>query len=257
MENLETIELAKDKIRKFFNKKGVSEVEVSNKIKILNGTINFRNLLKLEYVGEEYPLPQTYLFSLEEEYVHSQFGVFTFVEVYDYNEKGDPIQKIVCEFILKGDDRIISALNNELINSFGFSSPMVLNHEDICKKYSISSITEQVRLRINQNLGNTVTIKSYPKSEMSNWFVKSTETEYLIKETLLNGLPTIKFSQLINDSDAMMYNFQSYDGSRMKDFLIKNFQGERIYQELTKLSNLDLEERFLGYIDLNNLSKSL
>ena len=257
MENLEEIELAKDKIRKFFNKKGVSEVEVTNKIKILNGTLNFRNLLKLEYDGLEYPLPQTYLFSLEEEYVHSQFGVFTFVEVYDYNEKGDPIQKLLCEFILKGEDRIISALNNELINSLGFSSPMVLNHEDICRKYSITNITDQIRIKINQNLGNTVTIKHYPKIEMSNWFVKSTESDYMIRETLLNGLSTFKFSQLINDSDAFIYNFQSYDNSRMKDFLIKNFDGERIYGEVGQISKLDLEERFLGQIDLNNLIKSL
>lgn len=257
MENLEAIEILKDKIRKFFNKKGVSEIEISNNIKILNGTLNFKNILKLEYNGLEYPLPQTYLFSLEEEYVHSQFGVFTFVEVYDYNDNGDPIQKWMCEFILKGEDKIVNALNNELVNSFGFSSSMVLNHEDICKKYSITSINDQIRMRINQNLGNSVTIKNFPKTELANWFVKSTETDYMIRETLLNGLSTIKFSQMINDSNAFIYSFQTYNNGQIKDSLLKNFEGERIYGELNEISKLDLEERFFGQIDLNNLSKSL
>ena len=64
MENAEKIELLKNKVIAFFSKKGVEEVNVSNKVKMLNGSLNFNNVLKFELNGTEYPLPQTSLFNL-------------------------------------------------------------------------------------------------------------------------------------------------------------------------------------------------
>ena len=45
MENEEKIELLKNKIIAFFYKKGVEEVNVQNKVMMLNGTLNFNNIL--------------------------------------------------------------------------------------------------------------------------------------------------------------------------------------------------------------------
>ena len=226
MENTELIDFLKTKLRGFFDKKGVEEIEIGNNSKILNGSVNFNNLLKFEFNGLEYPLPETTLFSLEPYYMKSQFGVYTFSEIFEYHENGDPIKKLVCEFILKGDERMMSIVNSEIINSLGFSIPMTLNHQDILRKYTTNKIDDDIRIRINSNLGNVVTIKNYPIEEYSNWFVKSINNEYQYKETILN------------------------------DILIDNFLTERVYNEINEIYNLDLEERFLGQIDLIQLSKS-
>jgi len=256
MENTELIESLKNKLRAFFDKKGGEEIEIGNKPKILNGSVNFNNLLKFEYDGLEYPLPQTQLFSLENHYIKSQFGVYTFSEVFEYSENGDPHQKLICEFILKGDERMMSIVNHELINSLGFSIPMTLTHQDILRKYSVNKLDDNIRTRINYNLGNVVTIKNFPNEEVSNWFVKLVDNEYLYKETILNGHQTIKYLQLINDKEAFYYNFQTYNNNQVRETLMGNFDTGRIYDEVTGIYNLELEERFLGQIDLVQLSKS-
>ena len=48
MENAEKIELIKNKIIAFFSKKGVEEVNLSNKVMMLNGSLNFNNILKFD-----------------------------------------------------------------------------------------------------------------------------------------------------------------------------------------------------------------
>ena len=255
MENAEKIELLKNKVIAFFSKKGVEEVNVSNKVKMLNGSLNFNNVLKFELNGTEYPLPQTSLFNLEPEYLKSQFGVFTFVNVYEYDLNGNPIEKLVCEFILKGEDRIINAVNSELVNALGFSIPVTLNYEDILRKYSVGKMDETIKYRLNTNIGNVVTIKNFPINEHSNWYIKSLNNEYQIRETILNGFSSIMYYQLIDDSEALRYSFQTFNNSSVRENMMSNFESSVFYEELNNLCQLQLEERFLGRIDLTQLLK--
>jgi hypothetical protein len=255
MENAEKIELLKNKVIAFFSKKGVEEVNVSNKVKMLNGSLNFNNVLKFELNGTEYPLPQTSLFNLEPEYLKSQFGVFTFVNVYEYDLNGNPIEKLVCEFILKGEDRIINAVNSELVNALGFSIPVTLNYEDILRKYSVGKMDETIKYRLNTNIGNVVTIKNFPINEHSNWYIKSLNNEYQIRETILNGFSSIMYYQLIDDSEALRYSFQTFNNQSVRENMMSNFESSVFYEELNNLCQLQLEERFLGRIDLTQLLK--
>jgi hypothetical protein len=255
MENAEKIELIKNKIIAFFSKKGVEEVNLSNKVMMLNGSLNFNNILKFEMVGLEYPLPQTSLFNLEFDYVKSQFGVFTFVNVYEYDSNGNPIEKIVCEFILKGEDKIMNAVNSELANALGFSIPVTLNYEDILRKYSVVKMDDTIKYRLNTNIGNVVTIKNFPTNEHSNWFIKSLNNEYQVRETILNGFSSIMYYQLIDDREALRYNFQTFNNSNVRETMLNNFDSPSFYDELNNVCQLDLEERFLGRIDITQLLK--
>jgi hypothetical protein len=51
-------------------------------------------------------------------------------------------------------------------------------------------------------------------------------------------------------------SFQSYDNGKLKDTLLKEFTGERVYGEVNKLNEINLSHRFLGQLDLGQLSKS-
>ena len=48
MENYEVIEFLKDKLRTFFRKRGIFEVDVQNSVSILNGSLDTKNIIKLD-----------------------------------------------------------------------------------------------------------------------------------------------------------------------------------------------------------------
>ena len=79
------------------------------------------------------------------------------------------------------------------------------------------------------------------------------EGEYQTREVILNGYPTIQYYQLVEN---LLDNFQSYDNGKLKDTLLKEFTGDRVYGEINKLSEINLTHRFLGQLDLFQLSKS-
>ena len=152
-----------------------------------------------------------------------------------------------------GGDLAINKFNSDIITSFGLSIPMTLNYVDILRKYSVDRITDDIRFRINDGLGNSVTIKNPPVEESKNWFINMSEGEYQTREVILNGYPTIQYYQLVEN---LLDNFQSYDNGKLKDTLLKEFTGDRVYGEINKLSEINLTHRFLGQLDLFQLSKS-
>jgi hypothetical protein len=253
MDNYEVIEFLKDKLRTFFRKRGIFEVDVQNSVSILNGSLDTKNIIKFEHEGLKYPVPQTFVFSMEDDFSNSPNGVYCFTDVYHYDENNKPIQKIVCEFIMGGGDLAINKFNSDIITSFGLSIPMTLNYVDILRKYSVDRITDDIRLRINDGLGNSVTIKDAPVEESKNWFINMSEGEYQTKEVILNGHSTIHYYQLVEN---LLDNFQSFDNGKLKDVLLKEFDGERIYGEINKLDEINLTHRFLGQLDIMQLSKS-
>ena len=253
MDNYEVIEFLKDKLRTFFRKRGIFEVDVQNSVSILNGSLDTKNIIKFEHEGLQYPVPQTFVFSMEDDFSNSPNGVYCFTDVYHYDEKGKPVQKIVCEFIMGGGDLAINKFNSDIITSFGLSIPMTLNYVYILRKYSVDRITDDIRFRINDGLGNSVTIKNPPVEESKNWFINMSEGEYQTREVILNGYPTIQYYQLVEN---LLDNFQSYDNGKLKDTLLKEFTGDRVYGEINKLSEINLTHRFLGQLDLFQLSKS-
>ena len=79
--------------------------------------------------------------------------------------------------------------------------------------------------------------------------------EYQVRETILNGFSSIMYYQLIDDSEALRYNFQTFNNSGVRETMLNNFDSPSFYGELTNVCQLELEERFLGRIDMTQLLK--
>jgi hypothetical protein len=114
---------------------------------------------------------------------------------------------------------------------------------------------DTIKYRLNTNIGNVVTIKNFPINEHSNWFIKSLNNEYQVRETILNGFSSIMYYQLIDDSEALRYSFQTFNNSGVRETMLNNFDSPSFYGELSNVCQLELEERFLGRIDMTQLLK--
>ena len=148
MKDTKTYHELVQKLRTFFVTKNFIEVPSQSRLSILAACENPHSVKTFEYSGEIWPLPQTGQMWLEYELLKNPEWAGVFCISTSYREEKNPIpgrHELIFpmfEFESKGTMEDLLALELELLQFLGFSTPVEVNYEDVCKEYGGVKILE-------------------------------------------------------------------------------------------------------------------
>ncbi|HSW76863.1 MAG TPA: amino acid--tRNA ligase-related protein [Candidatus Saccharimonadales bacterium] len=240
------------KLREFFEKKGLVECYLQNRLSILAACEDPSNISTFQYVGQIWPQIQTNQMHLERVILTEpdpQPGYF--VTTTSYREEQNPIPNRHClifgmtEWELPCDFEKLIQFEKELLEHLGFgetSTYVEVNYVDMCEKYGVQEITHVEEQRLYEDYGPVVFLKHFPHP-YSFWNMKR-EGEIACKvDVILTGFETIGSAQRSCDPEEMRQSFRTISDGQYAQLLYDQFGHERVDKELEDYLSLKFTTR--------------
>ena len=264
MYNTKTYHVLVQKMREFFLQKGFLEVPTQSRLSILAACENPHSITTYNYCGEVWPLPQTGQMWLEFELLKNPEWNGVFCISTSYRQEANPIpgrHELIFpmfEFESKGTMKEMVKLESELLKHLGFSSPVEVNYDDVCKEYGGVEILEnEHEQKMWSEMGPVVSLQHFPRRTNPFWnmFQKADDT-FAKVDVILYGQETIGSAQRSCNVEEMKNNFYTIEDGKYCAKLFELFGRERVEAELEDFLKFEFFERFGGGIGMTRLARA-
>ena len=264
MYNTKTYHVLVQKMREFFLQKGFLEVPTQSRLSILAACENPHSITTYNYCGEVWPLPQTGQMWLEFELLKNPEWNGVFCISTSYRQEANPIpgrHELIFpmfEFESKGTMKEMVKLESELLKHLGFSSPVEVNYDDVCKEYGGVEILEnEHEQKMWSEMGPVVSLQHFPRRTNPFWnmFQKADDT-FAKVDVILYGQETIGSAQRSCNVEEMKNNFYTIEDGKYCAKLFELFGRERVEDELEDFLKFEFFERFGGGIGMTRLARA-
>ena len=264
IKNLKTYHSLVQLLREFFLQKGFIEVNTQSNLTILSACENPHSVTQFNYVGKVWPLPQTGQMILEEVLLSNPDIPGCFCISTSYRQEANPIpgrHELIFpmfEFESKGTMKEMVKLESELLKHLGFSSPVEVNYDDVCKEYGGVEILEnEHEQKMWSEMGPVVSLQHFPRRTNPFWnmFQKADDT-FAKVDVILYGQETIGSAQRSCNVEEMKNNFYTIEDGKYCAKLFELFGRERVEAELEDFLKFEFFERFGGGIGMTRLARA-
>jgi len=252
-------------MREYFQKKrGFIEVPCQSKLSILAACEDPRTISKFEFGGKDYPLPQTGQMTLEEVLLKNPEVDGVFCVSTSYRNEPNPIPGRhdlifpMFEFESKGDFEELKKTERELLEHLGFSFPVSLNYDKLCKKYNTKVLEAEHETKMQKDYGDSISLEIFPSRSHPFWNMKYLGNKSFAKaDVLLYGMETIGSAERSCNPEEMKCFFENVSNGEYKNLLFKKFGEERVMQELDEYLSLKMFPRYGAGIGFTRMARAM
>ena len=264
MKDTKTYHELVQKLRTFFVSKNFIEVPTQSRLSILAACENPHSVKTFEYGGEIWPLPQTGQMWLELELLKNPEWDGVFCISTSYREEQNPIpgrHELIFpmfEFESKGGMLHLLLLERELLQYLGFSEPVPVDYNEVCREYgNVSILEDEHESRMWKEKSEVVSLQNFPIRTNPFWNMKHNSDNIFNKvDVILFGQETIGSAERSCDVDEMREMFYSIENGAYCSKLFELFGKERVEKELEEFLSLDFFPRFGAGIGLTRLARA-
>ena len=264
MMNTQTYHKLVKKMRQFFLERNYKEVPTQSRLSILAACENPHSIVKYEFDGQEWPLPQTGQMWLEYELLKNPEWDGVFCISTSYRDEKTPIEgrhsKVfpMFEFESKGDMTTLIQLEKDLLEYLGFDTPIEKNYDDLCEEYGGVEILEnEHEQRMWNELGSSVSLQHFPLRTHPFWNMKHDNNGIFNKvDVILFGQETIGSAERSCDVEKMKEMFYTIENGGYANKLFELFGQERVEKELNDFLSFEFFPRFGGGIGMTRLARA-
>jgi aspartyl/asparaginyl-tRNA synthetase len=251
-------------MRTFFVNKNFIEVPSQSRLSILAACENPHSVKTFEYGGEIWPLPQTGQMWLEYELLKNPEWDGVFCISTSYREEKNPIpgrHELIFpmfEFESKGGMLHLLVLERELLRYLGFSEPVPVDYEQVCKEYGgVSILEDEHESRMWKEKSEVISLQNFPIRTNPFWNMKHNSDNIFNKvDVILFGQETIGSAERSCDVEKMREMFYTIENGGYSQKLFELFGKERVEKELEEFLSLDFFPRFGAGIGLTRLARA-
>lgn len=232
------------KVKGFFQKKGLIECFVQNRLSILAACEDPSTIGSFNYSGQCWPLLQTGQMHLEEillELGSDIPGIHCTTTSYRQEKKPVPGRHDLIfpmfEFEIPGDMQELIEFEKELLEHLGFGNkddfPEV-EYLDMCKKYGVDELDHCHEEQMYEDYGPVVFLKNFPESTSPFWNMNRCDNKELSKkvDVIVCGIETIGSAERSCDIDEMRHLFYTISDGEYANTLFNRFGKDRVEKEL-------------------------
>ncbi len=257
-----------NKVKSFFQQKGLIECHVQNRLSILAACEDPETISTFDYTGQCWPLPQTGQMHLEEillELGPDIDGIHCTTT--SYRQEPNPVLGRhdlifpMFEFEIPGDlDQLIS-FEKELLEYLGFgtkeSFPEV-DYVDMCTKYGVTELEHCHEKQLYEDYGPVVFLKYFPETTSPFWNMNRCKDTQLAKkvDVIICGIETIGSAERSCDTAEMKNLFHTISDGEYAKLLYGKFSKERVEKELNDFLALNFFTRSGAGMGVTRLIKS-
>lgn len=253
------------KLRKFFrDEKGFIEVPAQSRVSILAACEDPSTVTSFSVAGEKFPLPQTGQMWLEHELLKNPDlkGVFCVTTSYRDEKKVIPGRHDrvfpMFEFESVGGFEDLKTLVKEALEYLGFESPIEVQYEDMCKKYSVDILEAKEEEQIGKDYGDFVLLQKFPLRTHPFWNMKHAGEGIFNKlDVLLCGMETVGSAERSCNIGEMRQGFKTISDGGYAKLLFDNFSEERVLRELENYFSHNMIPRYGGGIGVTRLVRAM
>jgi aspartyl/asparaginyl-tRNA synthetase len=264
MKNTKTYHELVQKLRTFFVSKNFIEVPTQSRLSILAACENPHSVKTFEYGGEIWPLPQTGQMWLELELLKNPEWDGVFCISTSYREEKNPIPGRHCnifpmfEFESKGGMIHLLLLERELLLYLGFSEPVPVDYEQVCKEYGgVSILEDEHESKMWKEKSEVISLQNFPIRTNPFWNMKHNSDNIFNKvDVILFGQETIGSAERSCDVEKMREMFYTIENGGYSSKLFELFGKDRVEKELEEFLSLDFFPRFGAGIGLTRLARA-
>ena len=264
MKDTKTYHELVQKLRTFFVSKNFIEVPTQSRLSILAACENPHSVKTFEYGGEIWPLPQTGQMWLELELLKNPEWDGVFCISTSYREEQNPIpgrHELIFpmfEFESKGGMLHLLLLERELLQYLGFSEPVPVDYNEVCREYgNVSILEDEHESRMWKEKSEVVSLQNFPIRTNPFWNMKHNSDNIFNKvDVILFGQETIGSAERSCDVDEMREMFYSIENGGYSSKLFELFGKDRVEKELEEFLSLDFFPRFGAGIGLTRLARA-
>lgn len=263
VEDIELYSELANKLRKFFLKKGYTEVNTQDRLSILAACEDPTTVATYEYMGEIWPLPQTGQMWLEYELLRNKKLKGVFCLSTSYRLEKNPIpgrHKMIFpmfEFESRGTMKDLERLETQLLKYLGFKGIKYTEYEKMKEFYKVSEISSKEENKMLVDHGSAIFLENFPTYTSPFWNMKKFEkkgSSYARKiDVILYGNETIGSAERSSDVVEMRKQFQTISNGEYAQKLYNLFGKERVDKELEEFLSLKFFPRFGGGIGMTRL----
>lgn len=252
------------KLRTFFVSKNFIEVPTQSRLSILAACENPHSVKTFEYGGEIWPLPQTGQMWLELELLKNPEWDGVFCISTSYREEKNPIpgrHELIFpmfEFESKGGMLHLLVLERELLQYLGFSEPVPVDYEQVCREYGgVSILEDEHESRMWKEKSEVISLQNFPIRTNPFWNMKHDSDNIFNKvDVILYGQETIGSAERSCDVEKMREMFYTIENGGYSQKLFELFGKDRVEKELEEFLSLDFFPRFGAGIGLTRLARA-
>ncbi|HLC07364.1 MAG TPA: amino acid--tRNA ligase-related protein [Candidatus Babeliales bacterium] len=253
------------KMRTFFlEQKNFIEVPAQSRLSILAACEDPKTITQFVFSGVNYPLPQTGQMWLEVELLKNPRLKGVFCSTTSYRNEPFPIpgrhDKIfpMVEFESHGTIDDMKKIEAELLQFFGFSAPISLQYNDVCKRYNIQEINAECEKQMAQDIGPVISLEKFPLRTHPFWNMKRDSGEIFNKiDVVLYGMETFGGAERSTDVKEMRDYFFNISNGQYAQLLFSSFGKERVMKELDEYLSLPMIPRFGCGIGVTRMARAL
>ena len=250
-----------NKLRDFFNSKGMIECHAQNRLSILSACENTESIVKMKYAGKIAAYPQTNQMWLEYELLTNPkpFGYYVFTT--SYRNEQNPIpgrhQLIfpMTEFEIKTDYYGMKQFEKEMIRALGYNGHFAEgNFNDVAKKFNTDDIKHEHEQQIYKSGNPVFFLKNFPPESMPFWNMSRNPDGTAKKiDIIMAGQETVGSSERDTDKDKMRHRFQTISNGEYAGLLYKMFGQKAVDEELDEFLSHNFFIRSGGGIGMTRL----
>lgn len=250
----------------FAKKKRYTEISTQNRFSILAACEQPETIVKINYCGKNWPLPQTGQMWLEYEILTKpQLSTGVFCRTTSYREEKNPIEgrHMVCfplfEFETLGTFEYLLELLDELLEFLGYSKAVHLDCSEMNKKYKTNSLEHEHEQKMYDEYGAACFLKHFRYEDNPFWNMKFNDEGTIASkvDVILSGMETIGCAERSCNNEQMSKMFYSLCDGKYHKLIFENFTQERTEAELVAFLNLPKLPRIGAGLGVTRLISSL
>jgi len=250
-----------NKLRDFFNSKGMVEVCAQNRLSILAACENVESIVKLNYAGKEAAFPQTNQMWLEQEILRNPkpYGYYCFTTSYRYEKKIIPGRHHLIfpmtEFEVKEDFEGMKKFEKEMIRAIGYKGKFTGgNFNDVAKQYNTDDISHEHEQKIYHSGNPVFFLQKFPPASMPFWNMSRFPDGTAKKvDVIMAGVETIGSAERSCNPDEMNHFFKTIIDGQYAQLLYNMFGKKAVDEELDEFLSHKFFTRSGGGIGMSRL----
>ena len=256
---------AVNKMREFFLGKGFIEVPVQPRLSILAACEDPNTIGKFEFTNVIWPLPQTGQMWLEYEMLKNPDVPGVFCISTSYRDEPNPIpgrhDRIfpMFEFESKGSMDDLKALEKELVDFLGFTSPKSeVTYEEASAFYGAPHLEAAHEIKMIEDYSPVTFLTHFPQRTHPFWNMKQLDENLYAKiDVIMHGMETIGSAERSTDPEQMRHNFYTVSDGGYANKLFDLFTKERVEMELDAYLKLPMIPRFGAGIGVTRMIRAM
>lgn len=250
----------------FAIKKKYTEICTQNRFGILAACEQPETVVKINYCGKDWPLPQTGQMWLEYEILTKpSLSTGVFCRTTSYREEKNPIQgrHMVCfplfEFETLGTFTDLLTLLDELLIFLGYNKAVHLDYTEMATRYQANSLEHEHEQRMYKEYGSACFLKHFRYEDNPFWNMKFNPEGTIANkvDVILSGMETIGCAERSCNNEQMTKMFYSLCNGEYHKLIFDKFTKERTEAELTAFMNLPKQPRIGAGLGVTRLISSL